>query len=71
MQEQHRLTDQRKNISWSDEHEAALRAVYDRLRENGIVLAWKGEPNASAIILYALEQEAKRGKRKAEKGSAE
>lgn len=61
------MTDQRKNISWTDEHETALKAVYERLREDGITLVWKGEPNASAIILYVLKQYVRR-KRKAEKG---
>lgn len=61
------MPEERKNISWSGEHDAYINAVYVRLKERGIVLEWKGEPNASAIILYALKQAAKR-KRKAEKG---
>lgn len=63
------MTDGKKTITWSDEHEAALKAAYERLREDGITLAWKGEPNASAIILYALKQYVRR-KRK-EKGGTE
>ena len=60
------LPEERKNITWTEEHDRYIKAVYEFLKERGIVLEWKGEPNASAIILYALKQAAKR-KRK-EKG---
>ena len=64
------LPEERKNITWTEEHDRYIKAVYEFLKERGIVLEWKGEPNASAIILYALKQAAKR-KRKAEKGDRE
>jgi hypothetical protein len=64
------MTDGKKTISWTDEHETYLQSIHAALKADGIALEWKGEPNASAIILYALKQAAKR-KRKAEKGDRE
>ena len=62
------MTDGKKTISWTDEHETALRAVHAQLKAEGITLEWKGEPNASAILLYLLKRAVKR-KHKAEKWS--
>lgn len=56
-----------KKITWTERHETALRSAHQWLLDNGIVFEKNGQPNASAIILYALEQVSKR-KRKAEKG---
>lgn len=62
--------DERKNITWTERHERALQSAHQRLIDAGIVFEKNGQPNSSAIILYALEQIAKR-KRKAEKGGTE
>lgn len=64
------MTDERKNITWTERHERTLQSAHQRLIDAGIVFEKNGQPNASAIILYALEQIAKR-KRKAEKGGTE
>lgn len=56
----------RVNIyGWTDDHDAMLQTVFERLRSQGIPVDHNGEPNASAILLYLLEKAAreKRGKK--------
>ncbi len=51
----------RVNISgWTDEHDTALQTVYAKLKERGLTFDHDGKPNASAILLYLLLQEAKK-----------
>lgn len=56
------MTDKRKNITWTDRHEKALQAVHEKLTANGVVFEKNGQANASAILLYLMEQELRRKK---------
>lgn len=56
------MSDERKNITWTERHEKALQAVHEKLVANGVVFEKAGKPNASAILLYLMEQELRRKK---------
>lgn len=52
---------QRINISgWSDEDTRALEIVHANLKQKGLTMERDGKPNASAILLYLLKQEARK-----------
>lgn len=59
------MPDNRISVYWTERHEQALQAVYEQMREAGIPCEHNGKPNVSAIIQYALEQTARRAKKKA------
>lgn len=44
------------NMYWTDEHAKAARAVYERMKKEGIPADRGGEMNRGAVILYALQQ---------------
>ncbi len=46
----------RTNVYWSEKHEEALQEAYKAILEDGWTIERNGEPNRSAIILYALQQ---------------
>ena len=51
----------RVNIyGWTDTQQQQLEQVYDRLRAKGLPFERDGKPNVSAILLYLLEQEARK-----------
>lgn len=56
------MNDNKRTIGWTAIHENALQAVYEQMRAAGIPCERAGKPNATAIIQYALEQQAKAGK---------
>jgi hypothetical protein len=51
------------NLYWTERHETALQAAYEEMKARGIPCERNGEPNHALIILYALEQFTKKGKR--------
>ncbi len=55
MAKQTRQGRRHRNIHWSDEHEAALLAYYEKLKAAGVTLERNGTPNASEIVLQALQ----------------
>lgn len=49
----------KRNLGWSERHEVAAQAVYERMIAAGIPCEKDGRPNWTAIVLYALQQTAK------------
>ena len=56
------MANDKKNLGWTPQHETALLAVYEQMRAAGIPCERNGKPNATMIVQYALEQQAKAGK---------
>lgn len=49
------------NIQKTERLEQALQAVYEQMKADGIPCEYGGKMNAAAVILYALQQQMKRG----------
>lgn len=50
------MTGKRTNIWLSTESDEAIQAIYEHLAKQNIYYDYKGKPNASAIIEYALRR---------------
>lgn len=57
------MTAKKLNILRTERLETALQAVYEQMKADGIPCEYGGKMNAAAVILYALQQQAKRSKK--------
>jgi hypothetical protein len=48
------------NLYLTERHQQALQSVYEQMRAEGLPCEYGGKMNASAVILYALEQQLRR-----------
>lgn len=51
----------KRSIYWNERYESVVKTVYQQMKKAGIPCDYGGEMSVSAVILYALEQQARSG----------